>query len=447
MSANRQHYHWPGMDGSKSRRAFMQVGSLSVLGLSLGQFFRAQEAYAARDRNARKRGFEPTCDSVIQIYLPGGVAHQESVDPKPGAPVEYRGEMDSIPTSLMGERFNELLVETAKVADRLTIIRSMTHTEAAHERGTHNMITGNRPSPAIIYPSIGSVVSAELGPRSELPAYVCVPSSTSAYAGSGYLSSAHGPFSLGADPARRSFRVRDLALPDAVDSKRFAHRRSLLESVDRHFKSLEDSDTIASMDEFYRRAYAVLSSPGAREAFNLRKEPKATLDRYGKGQAGARLLMARRLVEAGVRFVSVNYGDWDTHTYHFRTTRRILPPFDQAFAALVSDLEERGLLERTLVVVCSEFGRTPKVNAGAGRDHWPRVYSTILAGGGLKRGYVHGASDAIAAEPARDPVSPEDLAKTIYRMLGVDATKELMAPGERPLDIVDGGSVINDILA
>lgn len=430
-----------GPQGDFGRRDFLRVGALATTGLTLGDLFRSQ---AHAESNRRKA---PACDSVIQIYLPGGVAHQEFVDPKPAAPVEYRGEMGSINTAIPGERFNELMGDTAKVADKLTIIRSMTHTEAAHERGTHNMITGYRPSPAIVYPSLGSVISKELGPRSELPPYVCVPTPTSEYASSGYLSSAYGPFSLGSDPARRSFKVRDLALPSGVDHERFARRQSMLEAVDSHFRSTEQADGIDSMDAFYQRAYQVLASPKAREAFNLRAESKATLARYGKGQAGARMLMARRLIEAGVRFVSLSYGAWDTHTYHFRTTERILPPLDKALAALISDLDERGMLERTMVVVCSEFGRTPMVNAGAGRDHWPRVFSTVLAGGGLKRGIVHGASDAIAAEPARDPVSPEDLAKTIYHQLGIDSEKELIAPGNRPLQIVDGGQPIREIIA
>lgn len=433
-----------GTQADFGRREFLRVGSLAALGLTLGDYFRLQGHAAERTSSA---GAAPACDAVIQIYLPGGVAHQEFVDPKPGAPVEYRGEMDSIPAALPGERFNELMVETAKIADKLAIIRSMTHTEAAHERGTHNMITGYRPSPAIIYPSMGSVTALELGARNEMPAYVCVPNLTSPYSGSGYLSSACGPFSLGGDPARRSFEVRDLVLPPSVDSKRFERRRNLLDLVESRFKQAEEADAIDAMDAFYQRAYDVLSSPSAREAFNLRAESPATIARYGKGQAGARMLMARRLIEAGVRFVSLSYGAWDTHTYHFRTTRRILPAFDQGFAALISDLDERGLLERTMVVVCSEFGRTPMVNAGAGRDHWPRVFSTVLAGGGLKQGYVHGASDAIAAEPRENPVSPEDLAQTIYRQLGIDAAKELMAPGDRPLEIVDGGSPIDDLIA
>ena len=432
-SRRRKHLH--------ARRDFLKAGVLTGLGLSLPQLLQ-QESHAQQTG-----GTSAPCNSVIQIYLPGGIAHQELVDPKPSAPVEYRGEMDSIPTQIPGVRFNELMSSTAKVADRLAIIRSMTHTEAAHPRGTHNMITGYRPSAAIVYPSMGSVVSHELGPRNEMPPYVCVPNLTSPYSGSGYLSSAFGPFTLGSDPARRSFEVRDLALPDGVPASRFEKRKRLIEMVDAGFKARDDSPEVAAVESFYERAYAVLNSPSAREAFNIRDEPQEVRDRYGKGSAGARMLMARRLIEAGARFVSLSYGAWDTHTYHFRTTLRQLPPFDKAFAALIDDLDERGMLDRTMVAVVTEFGRTPMVNAGAGRDHWPRVFSTILAGGGIRRGFVYGSSDAIAAEPKDNPVSPEDLAKTIYHQLGIEPTKELMAPGDRPLEIVDGGQVVKDLLA
>lgn len=421
-----------------SRRSFLQLGTLSAFGCSLSQLLKAEH------RSGRQ---PPACDSVIQIYLPGGIAHQELVDPKPAAPDEYRGEMDSIETSVAGVRFNELMTETAKVADRLCIVRSMTHTEAAHERGTHNMITGYRPSPAIVYPSMGSLISHELGGLSELPPYVCVPELTSAFSGSGYLSSAYGPFTLGGDPARRSFKVRDLALPGGVSETRFEKRKRLLETVDEKFVQSESADGIKAMESFYERAYSMLASKEAVEAFNISAESDVVRDRYGRHSAGARMLMARRLIEAGVRFVSLSYGAWDTHTYHFRTTLRQLPPLDQAFGTLIADLDERGMLEKTMVVVCSEFGRTPMVNAGAGRDHWPRVFSTILAGGGIKRGHIHGASDAIAAEPARNPVSPEDFACTVYRQLGIDPAKELIAPGNRPLEIVDGGTAVDEIIA
>lgn len=422
---------------TRSRRSFLQVGGLTAFGLTLDRVLAAE---------SKPGGGDAPCDSVIQIYLPGGIAHQELVDPKPAAPVEYRGEMNSIGTAIPGVRFNELMKETATVADRLCVVRSMSHTEAAHARGTHNMITGYRPSPAIVYPSMGSLVSHELGGMSELPPYVCVPELTSPFSGSGYLSSAYGPFTLGSDPARRSFRVRDLALPGGVDSKRFEKRKETLSIVDRNFTKRESADGIDSMNAFYERAYEMLASREAVEAFNIGAESDEVRDRYGRNSAGARMLMARRLIAAGVRFVSLSYGAWDTHTYHFRTTLRSLPAFDQAFGTLIADLDERGMLERTMVVVCSEFGRTPMVNAGAGRDHWPRVFSTILAGGGIKAGYIHGASDAIAAEPAETPVSPEDFAKTIYKQLGIESTKELMAPGNRPLEIVDGGSPVPEVV-
>jgi hypothetical protein len=423
------------------------VGVLGSLGLSLGDLLRA-EARAEDEAKAQgRRRPAAKAQSVIQIYLPGGAAHQEFVDPKPGAPVEYRGEMDSIETAVPGVRFNALMKNMALVADRLTVIRSMTHTEAAHERGTHNMFTGYRPSPAITYPSLGSVLAMEYGPRNDLPPYVCVPTLTSPYAGSGYLSTAFGPFSVGGDPARRMYKVRDLSMPKGVEDDRFERRRGLLEAVDRHFKENERGDGIEAMDAFYGEAYALLSSPKARAAFDVKSEPPAMINKYGRSQAGARMLLARRLIEAGTRFVSLSYGAWDNHTYHFRSTALLLPAFDQAFAALIDDLDARGLLDTTLVVVTTEFGRTPKVNAGAGRDHWPRVFSIVLAGGGTRRGLVHGESNAIAAEPAEDPVSPEDHAATIYHLLGVDPRKELIAPGNRPLRLVDHGRIVEEILA
>jgi hypothetical protein len=429
------------------RRDFLTVGVLTGLGLSLGDVLRA-EARADGDAKAevRKRP-AAQAQSVIQIYLPGGIAHQEFVDPKPGAPVEYRGQMDSIETSVPGVRFNELMKKTAAIADRLTAIRSMTHTEAAHERGTHNMFTGYRPSPAITYPSMGSVVAMEYGPRNDLPPYICVPTLTSPYAGSGYLSTAFGPFGVGGDPARRTYKVRDLSMAPSVDGERFNHRQSLLEAVDRHFKATEQADGIDAMDAFYSQAYALLSSEKARAAFDVKSEPAAMVQKYGRSQAGARMLLARRLIEAGTRFVSLSYGAWDNHTYHFRSTALMLPPFDQAFAALIDDLDRRGLLATTLVVVTTEFGRTPKVNAGAGRDHWPRVFSVVLAGGGVRNGMVHGSSNAIAAEPADLPVSPEDYAATVYHLLGIDSKRELIAPGNRPLRLVDNGHLIDEILA
>ncbi|GIX04347.1 MAG: sulfatase [Planctomycetaceae bacterium] len=426
-----------------SRRGFLSVGFLAGSSLTLPQLL-ARRAWADLKHY---ENFEGTAKSVIHIFLPGGMAHQESFDPKPHAPIEYRGEMKPIPTAISGEYFGETLPQTAKVADKLCIIRSMTHGEAAHERGTHNMFTGYRPSPAIQYPSIGSVVSHEFGPRNNLPPYVCIPSVPNEYAGSGYLSSAYAPFSLGSDPANNGFKVRDLDLPNGVDERRFTIRRTALEAVNAHFRHKEKSDDLRAMDTFYERAYSLLSSAEARAAFDLSKEPDAVRDEYGRNTAGARMLLARRLVQAGVRLVNLTYGGWDMHAQIVRGFRNQMPAFDQAFAALIRDLDRTGLLSETLVMVSSEFGRTPKINKDSGRDHWPKVFSVVLAGGGIKGGMIHGSSNATASEPEDHPVGPEDLFTTVYHCLGIVADKELMAPGDRPIEIVDGGQVLREILA
>lgn len=425
-----------------SRRTFLQVGVIGGIGLTLDDFFRLQ-ARADQKHYVSKEG---TAKSVIHIFLPGGIAHQDSFDPKPFAPIEYRGELGTIKTKLEGVYFNELLKQTAAIADKITVCRSMTHGEAAHERGTHNMFTGYRPSPAITYPSMGSVVSHEFGPRNNLPPYVAIPNVVTNYALSGYLSSAYAPFSLGSDPANPGFRVQDLALPNGVDDKRFTTRRTMLDAVNAHFAAKEKSDNLAAMDTFYQRAYSLISSEQARAAFDINAEPANIRDEYGRHAAGQRMLMARRLVAAGVRFVTLHYGGWDMHSNIRDGMRGQLPQFDQAFAALIRDLDRTGLLDSTLVMVSSEFGRTPKINATAGRDHWPKVFSVVLAGGGIKKGFVYGSSDATATEPEDDPLTVEDFATTVYHCLGINADKELMAPGARPIEIVDGGTVRKELL-
>jgi hypothetical protein len=424
-----------------SRRSFLTVGAVGF-GLSLGDFFRLK----ARADLKKYDAIDAKADSVIHIFMPGGLAHQESFDPKPFAPIEYRGELATIQTKVEGEPFCETLPQIAQIADKLTVIRSMTHGEAAHERGTHNMFTGYRPSPALQFPSMGSVVSHEFGPKNNLPPYVCVPSMPNVYAGTGYLSSSFSPFSLGSDPATDGFRVQDLNLPGGINESRFATRRHVLDAVNDHFAKKEKGDGLAAMDTFYQRAYSLISSPKAREAFNIAAEPPAIRDEYGRNAAGQRMLMARRLVAAGVRFVSLQYGSWDLHAGIAPSMKTQMPAFDQAFAALIRDLERTGLLDRTLVMVSSEFGRTPKINKDAGRDHWPKVFSVVLAGGGTKKGLIYGSSNSTASEPERDPIGPEDLATTVYHQLGIVADKELMAPGGRPIEIVDGGKVRNELL-
>ena len=426
----------------------MRVGWLGGVGLSLGQYLNLQ-AQAEQSQMVAK------AKSVIHIYLQGGFAHMDSFDPKPDAPAEYRGILSPIPTSIPGTYFSSHMPFSAKIADKITVVRSMTHTEVDHSRGEHSMFTGYRPSPALVYPSMGSVVADQLGVRQAMPAYVCVPNQGSQFLGSGYLSNSCGQFALGTDPARSNFTVRDLNLAKGVDEDRFQRRKDLKNLVDDHFRSQLQDDAVSTMDSLYQRAYDLLSSSEARGAFSLKGESDETKELYGmkphgpvlRPSAGARFLIARRLVEAGARFVTVTYGAWDTHAFHYRSIEPQLPDFDRAFAGLISDLDQRGILDSTLVMVTSEFGRTPKINAGGGRDHWPRVFSIVMAGGGVRRGYIHGASDALAAEPADAPLSVEDYVTTVYHLLGIDASASLMSPGDRPQPIVLNGTVARDLLA
>jgi hypothetical protein len=435
-----------------SRRDFLYAGWVGGLGLTLGELLTRE----SKGQEGGKSKKEPKAKSVIQIYLQGGFAHMDSFDPKPDSPVEYRGNvLSAISTSVPGVFLSSHMKDTAKVADKLTIVRSMTHTEVDHTRGEHSMFTGYRPSPALTYPSVGSVMAHEFGPRGAVPPYVCVPTQGSQYHGSGYLSNAYGPFALGTDPARPGFQVRDLSMAPGINDARFEQRKDWKSLVDDHFHETAKDDAIVTMDSFYQRAYNLLASPEAKKAFSLDGETEATKDLYGmkswgpvlRPSAGARLLVARRLVEAGVRCVTATYGAWDTHAFHYRGIEVQLPDFDKAFAGLITDLDQRGLLDSTLVLVTSEFGRTPKINAGGGRDHWPRVFSIVMAGGGIKRGQVYGTSDALAAEPADLPLSVEDFHHTAYHLLGIDAKKDLMSPGDRPQQIVMNGKVIPALLA
>lgn len=422
-----------------TRRDFLKVGFLSGVGLTLGDYFALQSAFGDEKKN------DPAAQAVIQIFLAGGMSHIDTFDPKPDAPVEVRGELGTVKTNT-GEYLGGLLKQTATVADKISIIRSFTHSEAAHERGTHNMLTGYRPSPAVVYPAMGSIVSHEFEPRNNLPPYICVPNASNGYLGTGYLSSAYGPFSLGDDPARKGFAVRDLSRPADVDEQRFARRRSMLETVDAHFRALEQADVLDAMNSFYQRAYSLISSKQAREAFNIDAEDGKIRDEYGRNSIGQQLLMARRLVQAGARFVTITYGGWDHHKGIKGALSGRVPALDQAFATLIRDLERRGMLSRTLVALTSEFGRTPRLNRDAGRDHWPKVFSIVLAGGGLKGGQIVGRSDPGGAEVADRPLGPADMAATIFTQLGIDPHKQLMSAGNRPLAIVRDGRAIEELL-
>jgi hypothetical protein len=388
---------------------------------------------------------DAAADGVIQVFLGGGLSHLDSFDPKPDAAVEIRGAFRAISTALDGVQFGELCPSLAKVADKLAIVRSMSHTEADHDRGTSNMLTGYRPSPAIRYPSLGSVVSHELGMRADLPPYLVLPGLIASELGSGYLSSAHGPFAVGGEPHRSDFRVPDLAPRSKLTEARGARRRKLLDAVDAGFDP--SADAVAATATFYEQAWNLLGSPTARDAFLIEKEDAKLRQSYGMTAFGQRLLLARRLVEAGVRYVVVYSTGWDMHRGIGDQMRARMPEVDRGVAALVRDLDERGRLDRTLITLTTEFGRTSRMNPDAGRDHWPRVFSVIAAGGGLRRGVVLGASDPTGSEPDGSVVRPADLAATVFAQLGIDSKKRLMSPGDRPIDIVRDGEVLTELLA
>lgn len=428
---------------TSSRRAFLARASALTISASVAR------VPLGKRRVVPSPG--PRADSVIQIFLQGGLSQHESFDPKPEAPLEYRGEVGAIPTVVDGVQFSRLLARSAKVADRFAVIRSMTHTEAAHERGTHGMLTGYAPSPALTYPSLGAVVAHELGSRASLPAYVALPDAGEPYLGTGYLGSAHAAFAPGGDPSRGEFRVRDLDMPRGVSELRATRRRDLLreldEGLDARAPEFMDCDAVAATQSFYDQAFDLVGSDKAKEAFRIDKENNKTRDAYGRTSLGQRLLLARRLTGAGVRWVTVRDGGWDHHQRIATAMPPRLAAFDQGFSALLRDLEASGRLASTLVLVVTEFGRTPRLNRDAGRDHWPRVFSIALAGGGIAGGRVLGSSDEVGASVATDPVTPSDLAMTTLQLCGVDYDKRLMAPGGRPVAIARDGRVLRELLA
>lgn len=425
----------------QSRRTFLWRGLAAGFGapLALPGGLRAAAPWFGRRA--------PRADGVIHIHLEGGLSHVDSFDPKPDAPIEVRGPFGTVKSKLAGEPLSELLPQTAAIADRLVLIRSFAHTEADHDRGQHSVLSGYQPNPALVYPSLGAVVAHELGGQRDLPAYVAVPSAQNRWLGTGYLSSAFAPFAVGGDPAANDFKVRDLDSGKDVDAARRQRRRELLAGLDAGFHGAGDADAVHANEAYYRQAFALIESPTARSAFDVAAEPDAKKVRYGKRSLGMGCLLAQRLVGAGVRYVVVDRGGFDHHQQLATGLPPLLGELDQALAALVADLDEQGRLDRTLVMVTSEFGRTPRQNGDAGRDHWPRVFTVVLAGGGCRRGVVVGRSDANGADPATDPVHPADLAATVFSALGIDVEKKLLAPGGRPTNLVRDGRVLGEVLA
>ena len=414
------------------RRDFLRIGSLGALGISLDGLLRAG---AQRDI------------SCILLWQSGGCGHLDTFDLKPDAPKEIRGEFKPISTSVPGIQICEHLPFTAKQADKFTILRSMKSRENNHERAINYLLTGYLPLPTLEFPSVGSVISKELGSRNGLPPYVAVPNTFPSY-GAGYLGGSYNPFIAG-DPNVSGYQARDLTLPADVDWTRVGNRNFLLKQMDAKFRAIEASTDMAAMDSFYQKAYDLLKSPAARKAFDIGAEPESLRERYGRTPVGQGALLARRLVESGVRFVTVAKGwlNYDTHGDNFNTMKKaLLPEFDRAFAGLLEDLHERGMLDTTLVIAMGEFGRTPKVNEAAGRDHHSKAWSIALAGAGIPGGRVLGATDKNGVQVTDLPVEPEDLLFTIYTLFGVDPAREYQTPIGRPVKPVNGGHLIPGLL-
>src|SRR5947207_11610910 len=363
-----------------SRRDFLRVGALSFLGLALPDFLRLPAAAAAG---------APRADACILIWLAGGPSHLDTFDPKPEGPADIRGEFKAIPTNVPGIQLSEHLPLTAKVMDKFAVIRSVTSTIAAHEQASQYMLTGFKPLPTLEYPSYGAVVAKELGVRNSLPPYIAIPDVARA-GQAGFIGNAYNAFVVG-DPGRPRFRVQNINLPRGVDEERLVKRRAFVERENHRFETALPDDSVHAVDSFYERAYDLVTSPQAKKAFDLEQEDSKTKEAYGPKTLGQGCLLARRLVQSGARFITVSRGGWDTHAQNFqRLSTQLLPEFDQAYSALLADLAQRGMLEKTLVMVMGEFGRTPRVNPRGGRDHWPPARFACMAGGGVRAGRVVG---------------------------------------------------------
>lgn len=428
-----------------TRRDVLRVGGLTALGTGLGHLLPLRNTAAGAESSGAAR-------SCILIWLDGGPSHLETFDLKPDAPAEVRGPLAAIETSVPGIEVCECLPETARRMEHMALVRSMTSPLGEHNFGTHYLMTGWRPTPVLEYPAFGAVVSHLRPAERVLPANIAVPNfrvGGSRLTGAGYLPADRRPFSVGGDPAKPGFQVRDLDLYRGVDLQRLDRRREFLRDLDRLSETL-DASADAPVDPGFEQAFRLVTSDEAKRAFDLSDEPLTVRRRYGSKTVGQSALIARRLVERGVPFVTVNQRGWDTHNDLYTRLKEgytgakkpvgLIPSLDLAVSALIDDLSERGLLDETLIVVMGEFGRTPKLNTSFGRDHWPRVFSVALAGGGVRGGQVIGSSDSVGEGPWDRPVTPSDLARTVYQLLGIDPDRELRTSDGRPVRLTPPGS-------
>ncbi len=434
-------------DGMK-RRDFLHIGALSMMGLFLPDYL------AAKEHGAVKNDTDKNC---IFLFLVGGPSQLDTFDMKPDAPREVRGPYKPIKTNVPGIQISEIFPNTAKIADKFAIVRTMYHTAAGvHDTGHQMMQTGRLFQNGMEHPHTGCVLSYLRGPKSDLPPHVMIPTPIGNTGGNmphgqnaGYLGKEYDPFTIMSDPSDPNFEVPDLLPPDYVSNVRLERRRKLRQSVDHAVKQFETSEDAKLLDTNFDKAYRLVTSPEAREAFNLDQEPEALRDAYGRNKFGQGCLLARRLIERGVRFTTVNMFEtvfneitWDIHgSAPFSPIEcykdLVGPMFDHAYSSLITDLDNRGLLENTMVVAMGEFGRTPRINPAGGRDHWPQCWSILCAGGGVKGGQIIGATDEIGSGPIERPTRPSELVASVYHSLGIDLETELPGPGGRPLPVVD----------
>lgn len=435
----------------QGRRDFLQMGFGAIGGMAF------TDLLALRAAAAQARGkASPDQVNCILIWLDGGPSHYETFDPKPDAPKEIRGELKSIPTAIPGVHFCETLPLLAKSAGKFSVVRSICHKDPNHGGGNHYLMTGS-PTPVPVgcgafvsfHPSLGSVVSHHRGVRNGLPSYMSLPQ-VSRSGGPNFLGAQHAPFVVEGDPNSKSFRVRDVAIPSELSEGRALARNQLRVSLDR-MKRITDKiaeDPTIGFDQFYKQGLELVTSPTAQAAFDISKEPEHVRKMYGENDFGQRLLLARRLTEVGVSFVVAYWGGWDHHRGIFKTFKDGYgQKLDQGLSGLINDLDQRGMLDNTLVMCLGEFGRTPKINKDSGRDHWPGAMSVLFAGAGVPRGQVVGATDPKGYYAAENIYSPEDFAYTIYTKLGIDPHQVLHTNTGRPVQLVNGGKPIKELFA
>ncbi|MCA9085205.1 MAG: DUF1501 domain-containing protein [Planctomycetaceae bacterium] len=435
-----------------TRRDSLQLGLGALLGSGFVDSLRARG-------ESEGSGIRPTATRCILIWMDGGPSHFETFDPKPDAPAEFRGEFSHIPTSVSGVAYSEHMTKLAASLNDYAMIRSIRHDQGNHGAGNHYMMTGAPPRIPVgcgafvsFHPSMGSVVARELGGQNSLPPYFSMPQ-MSRSGGPNFLGAKYAPFVVSDDPNRDRFQVRDVALPRDLAAARFDVRTDLRSKIDRMVRLNDEAaaDPVAAFDEYYQQGFSLVTSSAAQAAFNIEHESAETRDMYGRNSFGQRCLLARRLVEAGVPFVTVYDGGWDHHRDIFNTLRKRLPEWDNSVAALIQDLKQRGLLESTLVVALGEFGRTPKIStlsgeSTPGRDHWANAMSVLMAGGGTPGGTVVGATDRKGFSAVDRVLSPENFVSTVYHKLGIDPNKILYTPQGRPAHLVSDPTPISELI-